>query len=67
MAAEARSALLPTETREASTARLYAPREQPEWPPRGTDHCLHRRLQAADDRDARSDPVARCLHAGAQP
>jgi hypothetical protein len=58
MAAEARSALLPTETREASTARLYAPREQPEWPPRGTD---------ADDRDARSDPVARCLHAGAQP
>jgi membrane fusion protein, multidrug efflux system len=34
MPADAPSALLPTESREASTPRLYAPREQPEWPPR---------------------------------
>jgi membrane fusion protein (multidrug efflux system) len=33
MPADAPSALLPTESREAPTARLYAPREQPEWPP----------------------------------
>jgi membrane fusion protein, multidrug efflux system len=34
MAAEAPSALLPTETDEAPAARLYAPREKPDWPPR---------------------------------
>jgi membrane fusion protein, multidrug efflux system len=34
MAADAPSALLPTEPLEAPTARVYSPREQPEWPPR---------------------------------
>jgi membrane fusion protein, multidrug efflux system len=34
MAADAPSALLPTETLEAPAAKLYAPREQPEWAPR---------------------------------
>jgi membrane fusion protein, multidrug efflux system len=34
MAADAPSALLPTDTLEVPTARRHAPEEQPEWPPR---------------------------------
>ena len=31
-----------------------------------TDHCLHRRLQAVDDRDARRDPAAHGVQEGAR-
>ena len=33
----------------------------------GADHCLHRRLQAVDDRDARRDPAACGVQEGARP